>query len=97
MYGLTSPHGDGPRLEKLATSPSGSLAPTAKTPGLLAGEPTEPGVGPSLPAAKSGRISAACRSAMSSAKISREDCGEDHELLTTSGAKAGSPPGASSH
>src|SRR6266850_2419560 len=90
--GLIEPsHGDGPRALKNATSSKKSVAPVANDSGSLPGLRTLPSSGPSLPAANAGKIPAA-RRACTSAWNSGMQPGtlKPHELLTTSGALAGS-------
>ncbi len=89
--GLISPQGDGPRALKPAMLSYESVAPTAKTPLRLAGEPTVPGPGPLLPAAKTVRMPAARRMAMSASNtLSVVFSSSPQELLTMSGARLGS-------
>jgi hypothetical protein len=88
--------GDGPRLEKRATSSSGSLAPMPIASGKLAGEPTVPAAGPhGCPLAKTAKMPAARRARTSSRKTVLLPSSLPHELLTMCGAIAGLPFGAS--
>src|SRR5690349_23876550 len=91
---------DGPRLLAGSTWSPPSTEPTASASGRFAGARTEPGVGPPLPAAKTGTTPAA-RSARRSGWNSRLQPDVDivQESLTTFGASAvaGLRSGSSSH
>jgi hypothetical protein len=87
----------GPRLLKDATWSLTSVAPTPNDSGKLPGEPTVPGPGPLLPFAKAGKMPAATQACTSARNSVLYVAVEPQELLTTSGALAGSPPGASIH
>src|SRR3990172_5844994 len=98
-FGLMPPsHGDGPRPPKNGTSSKMSVAPTAKDSAYAAGLDTLPGKGPLLPAAKLGKMSAARKARTAARKSVRQPASANpHDMLTTSGAFAGSAPGAKNH
>src|SRR5918992_1432658 len=87
----------GPLLENDAIWSLMSVAPTPNDSGKLPGEPTVSRPGPLLPFAKAGKMPAATHARTSSRYSVLYVAVEPHELLTTSGALAGSPPGASIH
>jgi len=87
----------GPRLENEAMTSLTSLAPTPKDSGKLPGEPTVPADGPSLPLENTGTMPAATQACTSGRYSGWLGAEAPHELLTTSGRAAGSPPGASIH
>jgi hypothetical protein len=85
----------GPRLLKLATSSKASVAPTANDSAYAPGLRRLPALGPALPAANAGKISAARQASMSGTNSLWQPAAmKAQELFTTSGALFGSPPGA---
>src|SRR3990172_4955126 len=97
--GLTDPsQGEDPWPLKKAMSSRRSVAPTAKDSAYVPGLRTLPGSGPSLPAANAGKIPAARKAWTSGRNSAMQPALEKpQELFTTSGALAGSPPGARNH
>ena len=100
VVGPVRPQEVGPRLLKLAIASVPSTAPTENASGLFAGLALVLALAPKLPAANTGRIPAAVRTARSGSNVRSQPGFEDvQELLTTFGASgvAGLRSGSTAH